>query len=297
MIVDSLKIFVAVIEQKSFSKAAEKLFVSQPSISIQVRNLENELGIRLVHRSSKYVQLTPAGEILFPRAKKILQLYDEAQQEIERLQNVVTGNLHIGASFTIGEYILPRLTAEFVSQYPNVEIEVSIANTEDIKNTLRGHLDLGLIEAPIDDSDIEYEPFMEDEMVLVVPNTHPLAKQRHLGSLQELEEQIWILREQGSGTRAFMDHFFQDWNLKLRRSFVFGSSQGVKEAVIAGLGIALLSRFVVQKELQNKELTEVRIRGKRLLRTLYWIKLKENPLTRSMEAFIEKLKTFDAHTY
>lgn len=136
MIVDTLRVFVTVAEQSHFSKAGELLNLSQPGVSLHIRNLENELGAKLLHRSPKQVRLTEAGTILYKHAKQILAHFEEANQEIQMLQDEVTGSIHIGASFTIGEYILPSKLAEFANQYPQVKLQVTIGNTEEIIEAL-----------------------------------------------------------------------------------------------------------------------------------------------------------------
>lgn len=147
MIVDTLRVFVTVAEQSHFSKAGELLNLSQPGVSMHIRNLENELGAKLLYRSSKQVRLTEAGSILYKHAKQILAHFEEASQEIHMLQDEVTGSIHIGASFTIGEYILPAKLAEFANQYPQVKIQVTIGNTEEIIGGVRSNdLDIGFIE-------------------------------------------------------------------------------------------------------------------------------------------------------
>lgn len=229
---------------------------------------------------------------MYSHAKQILKLYEKAKQEIDHLKNVVTGSLKIGASYTIGEYLLPGLLAEFASQYPNVDIEVSIANTDEVAQAIRSnHLDIGLVEGQVHYSDVDVQPFMDDEMILVVPNHHPLAR-LSIVTAESLQDQVWILRESGSGTRAFSDQLIHDWGLRVKRSFVFGSNQGVKQATMAGLGIALLSCLVVRKELDADELTAIRIKGKRLIRLFSIVRPKEPPQARAIEIFLDKLISF-----
>ncbi len=290
MIAESLKVFVTVIEQKNFSRAAELLHLSQPAVSMQIRNLETEFGTKLIHRSSKQVKPTQSGEILFERAKRILQLYDEAKQEIHFLHNIVTGTLKIGASFTIGEYILPRLLAEYAAQYPHVELEVTIANTEEITQAVRSKkLDIGLIEGDVDFPDITVNPFMQDELIIVVPADASLSFSKTIPAPQ-LQNQIWILRESGSGTRFYQDQLLQELALTMKRSFVFSSSQAVKEAVIAGLGISLLSRWVVAKELTSGELHAVQVNEKKWYRPFSVILPQDAVVTKTMDVFIQKVK-------
>ena len=296
MITESLKVFVTVIEQNSFSRAAEELFLSQPSVSLHVRNLENEFGAKLLHRSSRQLSLTPAGEALFRHAREILKHYDQAKSEINELHHVVSGALKIGASFTIGEYILPRFLAEVSVNYPNVDISVTIANTEEIAQLLhQNHLDIGIVEGSVTLSDIKTEPFMQDNMLLVVPNGHPLSELSKV-SARDLQDQVWILRESGSGTRSFSDDLLKSLELRVKRSFVFSSNEGVKEAVINGLGIAIISRLVVRKEIAADLIKTVPIKTKEKLhfsRSLSLLHHNEPASSKAVEEFLEKLRSFE----
>jgi len=293
MIADPLKIFVTVAELKNFSRAAEELFLSQPSVSLQIRNLENELGSKLINRSPKHLELTQSGEILYGIAKQILLLYDKAKQEIEQLTTTVTGSLKVGASYTIGEYILPFALAEFSDQYPNVDIEASIGNTVEITQAVRSnHLDLALVEGEVHNSDLDIQALMDDEIILVVPNQHALAR-LPIVTADHLQDRVWILRETGSGTRDFSDKLIKDWKINVKKSHIFGSSQAVKQAVIAGLGIALVSSWIVRKELKAKELTAIRIKGKKLIRTFSIIRPRNSEMSKAMSTFTENLLSPD----
>ena len=296
MLADPLKIFITVVEHKNFSRAAEELYISQSSVSMQVRNLENELGTKLINRSPKYLELTQSGEIFYGFAKKILLLYDKAKEEIDLLSNVVTGGLKVGASNTIGEYILPIILTEFAAQFPNVGIETSISNTEEISQAVRAnHLDLALVEGEVNRSDFVIHPLMEDEIILVVPNQHSLAR-LPIVTADDLQDQVWIFRENGSGTRAFSDKLIKDRGIHVKKSYVLGSGQAVKQAVIAGLGIALVSSWIVRKELTARELTAIRIKGKRLTRSFLLIKTKNHEQSKAMEVFTEQLFTHELLT-
>lgn len=291
MIVDTLRVFVTVAEQRHFSKAAELLNMSQPGVSQHIRNMENELGTKLMLRSPKQVKLTEEGTILYRKAKQILGLYEEAKEQIHLLHEVVTGSIQIGASFTIGEYILPRLLAKFAAQYPEVDLELTIGNTEEIVAGIRSNeLDLALVEGSVDDHpDLIITPYMQDEMIVVAAPKHPLASASALNPA-DLTDQNWIIRENGSGTRAFSDHFLQANGLTVKRSYVFNSSQGVKEAVSAGLGIAVLSRLAVRKELENGELCELAVSGPAMKRELSVIRNRQGSLTLAAEMFQRKVQ-------
>ena len=209
LLIDPLRIFVTVAKEKSFSRAADELYLSQPGVSLQIRNLENEFGTKLINRSSKHVELTQAREILYRHAHKILRRYNQAVEEINLIRNVVIGRLKIGASFTIGEYILPKVLAQTATKYPAMDTSVTIANTEEIVQALRvNHLDVGIVEGKVNSADFAVEPFMEDEIVLIVPNDHPL-KLKTAVKPQDLQDLVWILRESGSGTRGFHRSIYQ----------------------------------------------------------------------------------------
>ncbi|WP_199616693.1 selenium metabolism-associated LysR family transcriptional regulator [Paenibacillus alkalitolerans] len=296
MIVEPLKIFVTVAEQSNFSRAAQLLHLSQPGVSLHIRNLENELGVRLLHRSPKQVKLTEAGTVLYERAKQILSLYEDAKQEIHLLRDTVTGTLNIGASFTIGEYVLPGLIAEFANQYPQVDIRVSIGNTEETEQAVRENaLDFGLVEGGVLHPDVLMEPFMEDEMVVIAPPDHPLSSMKNAG-VDSLDEQVWVFRENGSGTRSFSDRLIQSAALHIKRAYVFNSSQGVKEAVAAGLGIAVLSRWVVRKDIDRGELIEVNLKETDLNREFSIIQRKDSAATKAAGMFIQKLHLISAES-
>ncbi|SFL54628.1 transcriptional regulator, LysR family [Paenibacillus sp. 1_12] len=289
MIVETLRVFVIVTEQRNFSRAAELLNLSQPGVSLHIRNLENEFGAKLMHRSPKLVKLTEAGEILYKRAKQILSLHQEAKQEIQLLNEKVTGSIQIGASFTIGEYILPRVLAQFAAQFPEVEMSVTIANTEEITQALKANkLDLGLVEGNVASSGMIITPYMKDEMILFTSAEHPLASKKTVKP-DMLHDHIWILREIGSGTRAFSEQFIQAAGISIKRSYVFNSSQGVKEAVSAGLGIAILSRWIVRKELESGELCQITVIPKLLERNFWMLRNHDHASTMAVNMFIQKL--------
>ncbi|MEW5551036.1 selenium metabolism-associated LysR family transcriptional regulator [Peribacillus frigoritolerans] len=289
---DPLKVFVTVIEQKNFSRAGDILNLSQPGVSLHIRNLENELGTKLIYRSPKQVQITEPGKILYRHAKQILNHYETAKREINEFNNVVSGTMKIGASFTIGEYYLPKVLAEFATQYPMVDIQIIISNSNDVIQGIRSNkLDIGLIEGETDYKDIEVMPFMNDEMIVVVPPDHPLS-QMDLIEGNMLQNQIWVLREQGSGTRTYSDKLLGSLELNIKKTFIFTSIQGVKEAVMAGLGIALLSRLTVQKELKSNELKTFHLKNEPLIRPFSIVKKLDFEASKAMELFLRKVEEF-----
>ncbi|MED3760379.1 selenium metabolism-associated LysR family transcriptional regulator [Peribacillus frigoritolerans] len=289
---DPLKVFVTVIEQKNFSRAGDILNLSQPGVSLHIRNLENELGTKLIYRSPKQVQITEPGKILYRHAKQMLNHYETAKREINEFNNVVSGTMKIGASFTIGEYYLPKVLAEFATKYPMVDIQIIISNSNDVIQGIRSNkLDIGLIEGETDYKDIDVMPFMNDEMIVVVPPDHPLS-QMDLIEGNMLQNQIWVLREQGSGTRTYSDKLQSSLELNIKKTFIFTSIQGVKEAVMAGLGIALLSRLTVQKELKSNELKTFHLKNEPLIRPFSIVKKLDFEASKAMELFLRKVEEF-----
>ncbi|MFS0597183.1 selenium metabolism-associated LysR family transcriptional regulator [Peribacillus frigoritolerans] len=289
---DPLKVFVTVIEQQNFSRAGDILNLSQPGVSLHIRNLENELGTKLIYRSPKQVQITEPGKILYRHAKQMLNHYETAKREINEFNNVVSGTMKIGASFTIGEYYLPKVLAEFAAQYPMVDIQIIISNSNDVIQGIRSNkLDIGLIEGETDYKDIDVRPFMNDEMIVVVPPDHPLS-QMDLIEGNMLQNQTWVLREQGSGTRTYSDKLLSSLDLNIKKTFIFTSIQGVKEAVMAGLGIALLSRLTVQKELKSNELKTFHLKNEPLIRPFSIVKKLDFEASKAMELFLRKVEEF-----
>ncbi|ASS96956.1 selenium metabolism-associated LysR family transcriptional regulator [Peribacillus simplex] len=289
---DPLKVFVTVIEQKNFSRAGDILNLSQPGVSLHIRNLENELGTKLIYRSPKQVQITEPGKILYRHAKQMLNHYETAIREINEFNNVVSGTMKIGASFTIGEYYLPKVLAEFAAQYPMVDIQIIISNSNEVIQGIRSNkLDIGLIEGETDYKDIDVRPFMNDEMIVVVPPVHPLSQMDLIeGTL--LQNQTWVLREEGSGTRTYSDKLLSSMELNIKKTFIFTSIQGVKEAVMAGLGIALLSRLTVQKELKSNELKTFHLKNEPIIRPFSIVKKLDFEASKAMELFLRKVEEF-----
>lgn len=291
---ESLVVYVTVVEQRNFSRAAELLHLSQPGVSLQIRNLEKELGVKLMNRSPKWVKLTEAGELFYRRAKEMLNLYESVKLDLARLNDTVSGSLHIGASFTIGEYVLPRLFSSFAKQYPDVDMGMTIANSTEIVSALRENkIEVGLIEGSIEAADLEVVHFMKDELIIVAAENHPLSR---TGAVEVgvLQDQIWVLRESGSGTRSFSNHFLAQAGLRMKRSYEINSSQGVKEAVANGLGISILSKWVVRREIETGKLIEIPVQGLSLERDFSIVRLTGHVPSRGNEVFVERLVKLDS---
>ncbi|MFF2754560.1 LysR family transcriptional regulator [Psychrobacillus sp. NPDC058041] len=255
MYYDALKTFVTLVEVKNFTKAATILHISQPSVSVHVKNLEAEFQTELFIRSPKLLKITPSGEILYERAKQILSMYEQTQKDILEHQHEIRGKLIIGASFTIGEYILPSLIIELHEKHPNLELEIFIGNTDDIVQSVRlFKVDIGLIEGQTNDKELQVKAFMEDELFIVSSSHHPLASKKSL-TIDDLQNQTWFMREEGSGTREYLNHVIRSNGLKAESIATINSNQGIKELVtLSEKGLSLLSIHTIYKEVKQQHL-------------------------------------------
>ncbi|MCT1903677.1 LysR family transcriptional regulator [Oceanobacillus sojae] len=285
-----LQIFITVAEKQSFSKAAEEHYMTQPAVSQYIRALEDSVGIRLLERSNKYVRLNKAGEIVYHYGKEILGLYTTMQNLVDDLVNRANGPLAIGASYTFGEYVLPRIIADMLERYPNIEPAVTIGNTAKIADLVATHqLDVGIVEGHFNRKEIIIEEFAEDEMVIVASSENKLLYKKEEIDLSDLVKETWVVRERGSGTREATEKFFQRFDITPSRLMHFSSTQSIKESVAAGLGITLLSKWAVQKEVKYGDLKIIPIKGLPFVRE-FSIITKSPFKTNALEIFIELLR-------
>jgi DNA-binding transcriptional LysR family regulator len=264
-----LKVFRAVAEHLSFRRAGEELYLTQPAVTLQIKALEEDLGVSLFDRTGTQVALTAAGSVLLDYVRRVDELLAEAEQGIAALGGTVGGELRLGVSTTIAQYVLPRMLGEFHREYPQVRLAVESGNTEEIVNALgEQRVALGLIEGPARRRDVHAEPFLEDELVLIVPASHEWAE---TGSIQaeQLVGAPLLMREQGSGTRRVIEMALESAGLKmkaLRIALALDSTESIKSAVEAGLGVGFASRWAIYKEVEMGTLRVVEIRGLRVQR-------------------------------
>ncbi|MCM3171230.1 MULTISPECIES: selenium metabolism-associated LysR family transcriptional regulator [Paenibacillus] len=288
-----LHIFYTVAEKGSFSAAAQALHMTQPAVTMQIQSLEDYFGTKLLHRSTKKIELSEAGMTLLPHAKRSVELVRHTDEAMSAFTQKLQGRLQLGASLTIGEYVLPRMLGPFARQYPDISIVMKVMNTTQIMDEILKHqLNFGLIEAPIHHPDMIVEPVMRDELKLIVPAGHALA-QRGEVELEEVMSYPFVLREKGSGTRQVMEDQLQkrkidpqDMNVVME----LGSTGAVKSAVEAGVGITMLSPSSVQHEIALGLVHIVDIRGLEFKRQFYAIHLKSSLLPLSAVAFLNYLR-------
>lgn len=287
-----LELYMKVVEKRSFTKAAEELHMTQPAVSQHIRTLEQSLGVRLLERSNKDVRMNKAGEIVYHHAREIRALYARMQYLVDDLSNHAGGPLTIGASYTFGEYILPHVVARLKEAYPQISPTIIIHNTKEIAElVLANQLDVGIVEGEFSGHQLHSEIVSEDHMVVVASPRHPMLDAHVELQSSELAEETWILREEGSGTRQAAELFFARYGIVPQAVMEFGSTQVIKEAVEAGLGISLLSKWAIAKELAGGYIGVLHVEGLPFKRN-FSILSSSSYQTKALETFIETLKHY-----
>ena len=294
-----LEVFVKVVEKENFSKAAGELHMTQPAVSQYIRTLEESIGTRLLERSNKYVRLNKAGEIVYHHAKEIIALHTKMQTLVDDLTNKASGPITIGASYTFGEYILPHIISKMQEKQPLINPSISIQNTKKIIELVKSHqLDIGIIEGFYKQEILNAEVVSTDRMVIVAA-PRLLIKKGEI-RISDLEEETWILREEGSGTREAADNLFRMYDFTPKKIMEFGSTQLIKESVEAGLGISLLSSWAIKKELRNSYIGIINVKGLPFKRN-FSILTHTTYQTKALKTFIDILREYLAdqkkHTF
>ncbi len=282
-----LRLFLEVARLGSFSQAAEALAISQPAVSAQIARLERGYGQPLIERLPRGLRLTEAGTLVQEYAERIFGLADEMEAVLDDLRGIRRGRLTVGASSTIGEYVLPPLLGRFKALYPGVALAVRVANTERVLREVHDRqLDLGFVGGLPDDPEIEAIPFDEDEIVPLAAPEHPLASLGRI-ALHDLAAVGLVAREAGSATRATAEATLRAAGLEPRLAMELGSNEAVKRAVRAGLGIGLLSRRAADSELAAAHLVVLDVAGWSCRRALYAIHRRDKRLTAAERRFLE----------
>lgn len=248
-----LVVFRKVADQLSFRKAAEELYLTQPAVSLQIKALEEDLGVQLFDRTGTHIRLTAAGQVLLGYAEQVSSLLVQAEHDIAALSGDHAGHLALGASTTIAQYVLPRLLGDFRRQFPRVHSTLISGNTEHIVEAVESQkIALGFIEGPARSRGVKTEPFLKDELVLIVSTAHELAERASI-SCAELNAAPLLMRERGSGTRRVVELALEKRGLKrgsLNVTMELDSTEAIKSAVEAGLGIGFISRWAIAKDLR-----------------------------------------------
>ncbi|WP_043756784.1 LysR family transcriptional regulator [Imhoffiella purpurea] len=248
-----LRVFEAVARHLSYTRAAEELHLSQPAVSMQVRQLEEEIGLILFERLGKRILLTEAGEEVHQYSQAIDRSLIEMEEVMESLKGVNRGRLQVAVASTVN-YFAPRLLAIFQKRYPGITLKLVVTNREKLVHLLDGNaVDLVLMGLPPKTVEVESEVFMENPLVVVAPPDHPLAGERDI-PLSRIAQEVFVMREEGSGTRQAMERFFAERGLSIRHGMQMTRNEAVKQAVRSGLGLSVVSMHTIELELETRRL-------------------------------------------
>ncbi len=281
-----LSIFRAVAAAGSVSGGARELHVSQSAVSKQLGEFERTLGVALFQRLPRGMRLTEAGRLLFGYANRLFAIEAEAEQALRDLRRVARGRIAIGASRTIGAYVLPKALAAYRREHPGVELSLQVENTQAIEDKLlAGEIDIGFAEG-IERSDVlDYQVFAQDELVLIAAPRHPAIGPKAL-TLAALAKLPLLMHETGSGTRAVTERALTERGLVVRPAMTLASTEAIKHTVATGAGVAILSALAVRTELRARTLVVVPVKDLRIVRPLYRVQLKNMWPSPSLEAFL-----------
>lgn len=282
MHMEELETFITLVQEKNFTKTAVRRSLSQPTVSVHIRNLEREFSATFFNRTTKSLHVTAEGAFFYEQALKMKTLFEQTKESLYQKQHQAEGHIRIGTSFTIGEYILPQLIARLRRDHPLIEISITMGNSNSVIDAVRSfEVDIGFVEGETTSKEVILTPFRKDQLRVVCsglvdkPNT-----------LAELQNQTWVIREEGSGTRTSFDHLVVANHLQLGSTIVFSSTHGIKESVKNNLGYAFLSEATIQSELKDQTLQTVDIAGLQEERSFSYVLTKGTALGRNLELLL-----------
>ncbi len=259
-----LETFCRVADLKSFSKAADDLFLTQPTVSGHILSLEQSLSLRLFDRTSREARLTKAGEVFLKYASRILSFRKDLLNALSEFSQGIRGELSLGASTIPGEYLLPKLMGDFKREHPHFVVSLKIADTKEIvQYVLQDMVEFGVIGARLNHPSLHFEKYEEDEIIIVAPPDHPMTRRKRV-NVEELMKVPWIIREEGSGTQMAVEKALRKKGKSLKQFNVvmeMGSTSSVKEGVKAKLGLAFISRKATEEELHEGSLSRIDVEG------------------------------------
>ncbi|BDI28264.1 LysR family transcriptional regulator [Capsulimonas corticalis] len=289
MNINHLAIFHAVAQEGGIGRGAERLHISQPAVSKQLQELERSLGAPLFDRLPRGVRLTGAGVILADYARRLFALEAEAEEALADLRGLERGTLAVGASMTIGSYLLPEVLARFHRRYPGIVVNLEIANTEEIQQRLlEGAMDLGFTEGFAEEDDLEATVFAKDAMVVIAPPNHPIRAEVPV-SAERLCREPFVVREEGSGTRAVIARAFEERGLTIRPAMSLGNIEAIKRAVAAGVGLAVVSSLTIALELETHRVAVVPVSDLAFTRPLHRFVRRGRHQSRAAKALVAEL--------
>ncbi len=279
-----LKVFESVARHLNFTRAAEELFLTQPAVSMQVKLLETHLGLALFEQLGKRIHLTEAGGEVLGYARNITQQLEELEAVLNRMKGLAGGKLRISVA-TTANYFIPTLLGTFSRRYPEVTVSLDVTNREILLQQLSENtVDLVIMGQPPAEADVDAEAFMDNPLIIVAPPEHPLARQKKI-PLKRLQDEVFLVREPGSGTRIAMERFFAERKIHLKTGMEVGSNEAIKQSVQAGLGLGLLSRATIEQELELKRLVVLDVAEFPIMRHWYVVHRKGKRLSAAAEVF------------
>ncbi len=289
MNIHQVNIFNIAAKTLSITKTAKKMRLSQPSVSIQIKDLEDSLNVKLFERINRKITLTDAGRVFYSYSEKLLNLIEEINAVMDQFSSGDVGKLILGTSNTVGIYVLPGFLGEFKEMFPKAEISLTILNRQEaLEQCISGELDFAFLQDPPKHPDLQAEFFMKDELVIVCSPKHRWAKRDHLTmKMLTSEPESIILREEGSGTRGLIEYVLKRYGIERRVTMEMSSSEGIKRAVEANLGVAVLSRNVIRNEVKNGSLAALDIRDLNTKRDFYIIHNRKRKFLPLMEKFYD----------
>lgn len=290
MDIHQLKVFASVFKNRSFSKASEELNLTQPTISNHIKALEDEFNSKLFDRLGRTIMPTKEAEVLYSHSLEIIEKADTLKEAIMEVSKDLTGKVLIGASTIPGVYLMPRIMSEFKKKYPTISFQILISDSRGIvENVTRHELLLGIVGAQLGNDQINYIPFVEDELIVV---SSPYLANNGASTLKDIISLPMVMREEGSGTRRETERLLESRGVSLDKihiAGIFGSTDAVKQAVKAGLGVSILSKFSVADELEHDILREIKLSDIQMKRRIYIVTHKKRTLPRSYNAFLEHI--------
>ena len=292
-----LRILKAVATEKNFTKAAEVLYLSQPSLSKQIKTLEKNLDILLINRENNKISLTENGKVFLQYSERILALCEESCRALIDLKNGDRGNLTVGASQTIGTYLMPRVLALFAQNYPQIDLKVQVNSTRLIANdVLNREIDIAVVGGEIPNElkkNLTIKHFVEDELSLIISKSHPFAKKKKINK-ENLYYLNFITLNSNSTIRKFIDNILIQNGIETKQLKIimqFNSIEGIKTAVSLGLGAAFVSSSAIEKEVELKTIEILKIENIRITRTLSIISNPESYKSKAFDLFYNELCT------
>ncbi|MET0089736.1 MAG: LysR family transcriptional regulator [Candidatus Thiodiazotropha sp.] len=281
-----LKVFQVVAEHLNYTRAAKSLHLTQPAVSMQVKQLEEAVGLPLFEQAGKKILLSEAGREIYQYARTIFQTFEEMEEVIAALKGLGTGHLNIAVASTVN-YFAPRLLAAFARSYPGIDLHLDVTNRQRLMGLLKSnHIDIVLMGLPPEDIDLEYEPFMENPLVVIAPPGHPLEGVSRV-PVQRLKDEVFIMREEGSGTRLAMERFFAEQHIEISAGMQMTRNEAIKQAVRAGMGLSVVSTHTIELEVETGRLVILDIEGFPLQRHWYLVHRKNKRLSPSARAFVD----------